>query len=104
MHNLIFCLVLTLTILPCTGCVLSPYYREFNQGNINIEKTQDKLTLGMTKEAVLDLMGDPLLKDPFHPDRWDYVYYQRSKQITTAPTGFTLWFKNDRLAKIEPRN
>ena len=35
----------------------------------------DQVELGMTKNQVRFLLGTPLIDDPFHADRWDYVYY-----------------------------
>jgi outer membrane protein assembly factor BamE len=29
----------------------------------------------MTKNQVRFLLGTPLVDDPFHVDRWDYVYF-----------------------------
>ena len=34
----------------------------------------DQLRPGMTKRQVIFVMGTPLVRDPFHQDRWDYVY------------------------------
>jgi outer membrane protein assembly factor BamE len=33
-----------------------------------------QLRKGMTREQVRFVLGTPLLTDPFHADRWDYVY------------------------------
>ena len=29
---------------------------------------------GMSRSQVRDILGSPLLADPFHADRWDYVF------------------------------
>ena len=29
----------------------------------------------MTRSQVRFLLGTPMIDDPFHADRWDYVYY-----------------------------
>ena len=44
------------------------------QGNIITQQMIDQLRPGMTKRQVIFVMGSPLVRDPFHQDRWDYVY------------------------------
>ena len=44
------------------------------QGNIITQEMVDQLRPGMTKRQVIFVMGTPLVRDPFHQDRWDYVY------------------------------
>jgi outer membrane protein assembly factor BamE len=44
------------------------------QGNIITQGMVDQLRPGMTKRQVIFVMGTPLVRDPFHQDRWDYVY------------------------------
>ncbi len=44
------------------------------QGNIITQEMIDQLRPGMTKRQVIFVMGTPLVRDPYHQDRWDYVY------------------------------
>lgn len=44
------------------------------QGNIITQEMVDQLRPGMTKRQVIFVMGTPLIRDPYHQDRWDYVY------------------------------
>ncbi len=44
------------------------------QGNIITQDMVDQLRPGMTKRQVIFVMGTPLVRDPYHQDRWDYVY------------------------------
>jgi len=44
------------------------------QGNIITQEMIDQLRPGMTKRQVVFVMGTPLVRDPYHQDRWDYVY------------------------------
>ena len=43
-------------------------------GNIITQEMVDQLRPGMTKRQVIFVMGTPLVRDPFHQDRWDYIY------------------------------
>lgn len=44
------------------------------QGNIITQDMVDQLRPGMTKRQVVFVMGTPLVRDPYHQDRWDYIY------------------------------
>lgn len=47
---------------------------DIQQGNVITEEQVAKLRPGMEKKQVQRLLGTPLIEDPFHRDRWDYVY------------------------------
>jgi outer membrane protein assembly factor BamE len=67
---LISVLFLTLT----AGCV---YQASLSQGNLLKDEDLDQLEIGMTRSQVRFLLGTPMIDDPFHEERWDYVYYLR---------------------------
>ena len=60
------------TLVAASGCV---YRANISQGNIVEEEDLDQVELGMTRSQVRFLLGTPMIDDPFHADRWDYVYY-----------------------------
>jgi outer membrane protein assembly factor BamE len=31
--------------------------------------------VGMTRSQVRYLLGTPMIEDPFHEERWDYIYF-----------------------------
>ena len=81
------------------GC----YYRmDIQQGNVVTQDMVERLKPGMTKREVRYTLGTPLVQDPFHPARWDYVYLLR-KGGARAPErrALTLHFEGDRLVRIE---
>lgn len=45
------------------------------QGNLIEDKYLDQVEVGMTRNQVRFLLGTPMIDDPFHENRWDYVYY-----------------------------
>ena len=71
-------LILTSLLLACgnIGNMDFPgvYKISIPQGNIITQEMVDQLRPGMTKRQVVFVMGTPLVRDPFHQDRWDYVY------------------------------
>jgi outer membrane protein assembly factor BamE len=70
------------------------------QGNVLSQEMVDKLKPGMTRRQVAFVMGEPVLKDPFDPDRWDYVYSIRVPNVGTQVTHVSLLFENDLLTTI----
>ena len=87
------------------GCSWAPsfgvYKLEIVQGNYVTQEMVERLKVGMTRAQVRTALGTPLLTDPFHADRWDYVYerYRRGGRIERHD--FRVHFENDRLAKWE---
>lgn len=59
-----------------------------------------KLKLNMTREQVLFALGTPLIIDPFHPNRWDYVYLIGKAGDVNRVRGITLLFEEDRLVRV----
>lgn len=59
-----------------------------------------KLKLNMTREQVLFALGTPLIIDPFHPNRWDYVYLVGTAGDVNRVRGITLEFEEDRLVRV----
>ena len=44
------------------------------QGNVINQKMIEKLRPGMTRSQVAFIMGEPVFRNSFNTDRWDYVY------------------------------
>ncbi len=61
-----------------SGCAVERYFLEYRinvqQGNLVEQKQIAQLRPGMTRDQVRYVLGTPLLQDPFHANRWDYVY------------------------------
>jgi len=54
--------------------VITPYRVEVVQGNVITKEQATFVKTGMSRSQVRDILGSPLLADPFHADRWDYVF------------------------------
>ena len=61
----------------------------------------DKLEPGMTRAKVKFIMGTPLLVDPFHSDRWEYVYSNEPSSGDRVQRHIALFFKDNELTHIE---
>jgi len=87
--------------LACASCI-GVYKMEIPQGNIVGADMIDKLKPGMTRAQVRFVLGTPLITDPFHADRWDYVYlYRKSAGAAAQMRRLTAIFDGDTLARLE---
>lgn len=95
----LFFLTSFLAGLLSAGC--SVYKVDVQQGNVIEQEQLDKLKVGMKKNQVTFLMGNPLLTDPFNANRWDYLYSMRPGGGETSRQLVTLYFENDTLIRID---
>lgn len=90
-----------LALLATTGCVHT-YKTDVQQGNVITQEMVDKLKPGMTKSQVRFVLGTPLITDPFHSERWDYVYvYKKDANAPAETKQFTVIFNGDSMARVE---
>ena len=68
-------LVLLSSLLLLGGCI---YQAALSQGNLLDQEDIDQVDVGMTRGQVRFLLGTPMIDDPFHENRWDYIYYLRT--------------------------
>jgi outer membrane protein assembly factor BamE len=70
------------------------------QGNVITQEMIDRLKPGMTRRQVAFVMGEPVLRDPFNPDRWDYVYSVEVGNVVYQQLRMSLFFDSDSLARF----
>ena len=70
------------------------------QGNIITQDMVDQLRPGMTKRQVIFFMGTPLVRDPFHQDRWDYIYSYQPGGGERGQERVSVFFTNDQLVRF----
>ena len=99
-RRLVLWLFATLVFGALTGCY--PGYRmDVEQGNVVTPEQRAQLQLGMGRREARFVLGSPLVKDPFHADRWDYVYSLRDGATGTVDQQrLSLFFKDDLLVDI----
>ncbi len=104
-------LVSTIASLFLAACSSDPvvnrlpfvYRIDIQQGNVITQDMVNQLRPGMTKAQVQFILGAPLLTDPFHAQRWDYVYlYEPGThgRRKTAEQHITLHFDGDTVDSI----
>lgn len=95
---------LTLTLLACLwlqGCSYLVYKMDVQQGNYVTQDVVARVKTGMTKAEVRQVLGTPLLADPFHANRWDYYFSsEKSGRKAADSTQLSIFFENDRVVSI----
>lgn len=80
------------------GCV---YQASLSQGNLLKQEDIDQVEVGMTRNQVRFLLGTPMIDDPFHDDRWDYVYFLRiGNEKATFKRWVSIYYDNDNVTEI----
>lgn len=80
------------------GCA---YKMDIQQGNVITREKLDMLKIGMSRQQAEFVMGTPLLNDPFHDNRWDYLYSFERRGKVQEQYHATLFFEGDRLVRVE---
>jgi outer membrane protein assembly factor BamE len=95
-------LPLALALAACSGYLgLTPYRMDVQQGNVVTQEMVSRLKPGMTREQVRFILGTPLVADPFHAQRWDYVYRLEKRGRLVEERKLTVIFEEDRLKRVE---
>lgn len=101
--------ILVLAIIACPGCATRSdgswkpplvHRVDVQQGNVVDQTMINKLKPGMDKKQVSFILGTPLLQDPFHSNRWEYLYSFEPGGGQRKQRHITVYFVDDKLAKI----
>ncbi|MEE9492952.1 MAG: outer membrane protein assembly factor BamE [Gammaproteobacteria bacterium] len=78
------------------------YRLDVQQGNTISTEEIDQLKIGMDKRQVLYLLGTPIMVDPFHAKRWDYIFLLEPGKNSEKSLQHhaTLSFEDDKLSAI----
>lgn len=77
------------------------YRIDVQQGNVIEQDMLSKLKPGMDKTQVRYIMGTPAVEDPFHNDRWDYIYTMTKGGGRRQQRHIVLFFEDEKLAYVE---
>ena len=81
--------------------VITPYKVEVVQGNVVTKEQAAAIQPGMSRAQVRDTLGSPLLTDPFHGDRWDYVFTIRRQGTEPQLRRVVVLFTGETLKSID---
>lgn len=95
---LAFCLIASIS---CASWLPEAHKLEITQGNVITPDQVKQLQPGMPKADVRTLLGIPVLQDPFHDQRWDYIFRYLPGNEASQQSRLTLHFENDVLERID---
>ncbi len=81
--------------------LITPYKVEVVQGNVVTKEQAAAMRPGLPRAQVREILGSPLIADPFHADRWDYVFTIRRQGAAPQLRRVVVRFANDKLASID---
>jgi outer membrane protein assembly factor BamE len=96
--------ITTLVAALLSGCSLPKlslpklYKITVQQGNVITQEMVDQLKPGMTRSQVAFIMGEPILRNTFNEDRWDYIYSVVLPGYFETQVRMSLFFANEALA------
>ncbi|MFN2349857.1 MAG: outer membrane protein assembly factor BamE [Thioalkalivibrio sp.] len=96
-------LIASLLISGCGTGLFSVYKPDVQQGNALEDDRIAQLETGMTRSQVRFLLGEPVLRDPFHGERrWEYMYYLKPGDGAPERRRLTVHFDEaDRVARFD---
>jgi outer membrane protein assembly factor BamE len=80
---------------------LLPYKPDIVQGNVVTTEQISLIKPGMNRVQVRDILGTPLIADPFHAQRWDYVFSMKRQGYEPIQRSFFVVFDGDAVEKVE---
>ena len=109
-----------LLLIPCalvaglmlTGCeslqrtdsflgFITPYRIDIVQGNAITKEQAALIKPGLTRLQVRDVLGTPLVADPFHANRWDYIFTLRRPNTDVQRRSVVVTFEGDVVKTME---
>lgn len=90
-------LILPLALMACA------YRPDIKQGNFLTPDMVAKVKPGMTQTQVRFVLGPAMVQDPFHPDRWDYVFYDDPDSGPIVEKHVVVMFKDGKVVSIEQK-
>jgi outer membrane protein assembly factor BamE len=81
--------------------LLEPYKVDVVQGNVVTQEVMAQIQPGLGRMQVKEILGTPLLADPFHTDRWDYVFSIHRQGVADQQRRVSVFFKNDAVERFE---
>ncbi len=98
MRKLVTISCIFLILAAAGGCV---YQANISQGNLFKQEDLDQVKVGMTRSQVRFLLGTPMIDDPFHEERWDYIYFLKiGRDDAIFKRWLSIYFDGDNVTEI----
>jgi outer membrane protein assembly factor BamE len=80
---------------------ITPYRIDIVQGNVITQEQAALIRPGLTRLQVRDVLGTPLIADPFHAQRWDYIFTLRRPGTDLQRRSVVVLFEGDVVKSID---
>jgi outer membrane protein assembly factor BamE len=81
--------------------LITPYRIDIVQGNAVTREQAELIKPGLSRLQVRDILGTPLVADPFHADRWDYIFTLRRPGTGDQRRSVVVLFDGDKVKSIQ---
>jgi outer membrane protein assembly factor BamE len=81
--------------------LITPYRIDIVQGNAITKEQAERVKPGLTRLQVRDILGTPLVSDPFHAGRWDYIFTLRRPGAEAQRRSVVVVFEGDTVKTVE---
>lgn len=99
MRNILIFFILAFTLSACS--YFHVHRMDVEQGNILTPELVNRIHTGMTKQQVINILGEPLLTNVFSSKYLDYVYTYRPGYGPETQKYITLRFRGNILTDIK---
>jgi outer membrane protein assembly factor BamE len=79
---------------------ITPYRIDIVQGNAITKEQAAAIKPGLSRLQVRDVLGTPLVADPFHANRWDYIFTLRRPGTEVQRRSVIVTFEGDVVKSI----
>lgn len=94
--------VITILLFSSLLISCSSYRMDVQQGNVIEPSALNRVSVGMSREQVIGIMGSPLMQDDFQNDRWDYVFYLNKSGKIVEQKSIAVFFDGaGRVTKVQ---
>lgn len=91
---------LSLPSLPRPG-IPDVFKVRIQQGNVVTQEMVDRLEPGMTRAQVEYVLGEPVLRNTFREERWDYLFSLSLGDRVLSRQVVSVHFEDGRLSRVE---
>lgn len=98
--KLLLCATACVGLSACSNWI---YRIDVPQGNFLEQKDVEKLRIGMSKEQVVYVLGNPVVEDTFRKNTWYYVYEMKrgmAKRGENFRKELTITFVDDKVSEV----